>query len=114
MEKIIKEEWKVKRRFFVLLILVVMVFTNTVFGANIQDSNLVKGTEKLIGDITGWLMILAPTLSVLLIGYYFLRKSASDEMDGKRWDSRIKITIICAIGVIIASGLINLIIGYYR
>ena len=43
-----------------------------------------------------------------------LRKSSSDEMDGKRWDSRIKIAIICCVGVIVASGLINLIVGYYK
>ena len=63
---------------------------------------------------TNWLLILAPVLTACLIGYYLLRKSASDEMDTKRWDNRIKIAIISCIGVVIASGLINIIIGYYR
>lgn len=87
--------------------------TNYCF-ASVSDSVLATGTQKLITDLTNWLLILAPILTVLLVGYYFLRKSASDEMDGKRWDSRIKIAIICCVGVILASGLINLIIGYYR
>ena len=65
-------------------------------------------------DLTNWLLILAPTLTILLVGYYLLRKSSSDDMDGKRWDNRIKIAIICCVGVVVASGLINLIIGYYR
>ena len=75
---------------------------------------MATGTTKLIDDLTNWLLILAPVLAVLLIGYYLLRKSASDEMDAKRWDSRIKVTIICTIGVVVASGLITMIIGYYK
>ena len=87
--------------------------TSTCFGA-VQDSKIATGTQNLITDLTNWLLILAPILTVLLIGYYLLRKSSSDEMDGKRWDSRIKIAIICCVGVIVASGLINLIVGYYK
>lgn len=87
--------------------------TSTCF-AGVQDSQIATGTQNLITDLTNWLLILAPVLTVLLVGYYLLRKSSSDEMDGKRWDSRIKIAIICCVGVIVASGLINLIIGYYR
>ena len=85
----------------------------TCFGA-VQDSKIATGTQDLITDLTNWLLILAPVLTVLLVGYYLLRKSSSDEMDGKRWDSRIKVAIICCVGVIVASGLINLIVGYYR
>lgn len=87
--------------------------TSTCF-ASVQDSKIATGTQNLITDLTNWLLILAPVLTVLLVGYYLLRKSSSDEMDGKRWDSRIKVAIICCVGVIVASGVINLIIGYYR
>ena len=82
--------------------------------AGVQDSKIATGTQNLITDLTNWLLILAPTLTILLVGYYLLRKSSSDDMDGKRWDNRIKIAIICCVGVVVASGLINLIIGYYR
>ena len=103
-----------KIRKMVLTIFVSLsVFTNYCFGA-VADSKLATGTESLIKDITNWLLILAPTVTVLLVGYYLLRKSASDEMDAKRWDSRIKIALICCVGVVVASGLINLIIGYYK
>ena len=87
--------------------------TSTCFAA-VQDSKIATGTQNLITDVTNWLLILAPILTVCLVGYYFLRKSSSDEMEGKRWDSRIKVAIICCIGVIVASGLINLIVGYYK
>ena len=89
-------------------------FTNYCFASSVETSKLAVGTENLITDLTNWLLILAPVLTVLLVGYYLIRKSASDEMDSKRWDTRIKMALICCIGVVIASGLINLIIGYYR
>lgn len=88
-------------------------YTNTCFAA-IQDSKVVTGTQSLINDLTSWLLILAPVLTVLLVGYFFLRKAASDEMDAKRWDNRIKIAIISCIGVVVASGLINVIMNYYK
>lgn len=87
--------------------------TNTCF-AGVADSKLATGTKNLITDLTNWLLILAPTVTILLVGYYLLRKSASDEMDSKRWDTRIKVAIICCVGVVVSSGLINLIIGYYQ
>lgn len=92
---------------------IILISTNYCF-ASIQDTTLVIGTQKLIGDLTNWLLIIAPTITILLVGYYLLRKSASDEMDAKRWDSRIKVAIICCIGVVVMSGLINVLMSYYR
>ena len=80
----------------------------------ITDTKLITGTQKLINNLTNWLLIIAPTLTILLVGYYVLRKSASDEMDSKRWDTRIKVAIICCIGVVVMSGLINVLMSYYK
>lgn len=91
-----------------------MLLTNCCFAAGIGDSQLATGTENLIKDVTNWLLILAPILTACLVGYYWIRKGASDEMDSKRWDGRIKTAIISCIGVILTSGLINIIIGYFR
>jgi ABC-type molybdate transport system permease subunit len=79
----------------------------------VKDSQIVKGTEKLIGDLTTWLMILAPVVGGLLIIYFFIRRSAADEMDQKKWNNRITTAIISVIGAILASATLNLIIGYY-
>ena len=97
-----------------LVIISSFLYTNTCLASSVAESKLATGTQNLITDLTNWLMIIAPTITVLLVGYYLLRKSASDEMDGKRWDSRIKVALICCVGVVIASGLINIIIGYYK
>lgn len=114
MKKEIKKLKNIKRIGKVGLVLTsLFCCTNTCFAA-IQDSPIVTGTENLIADLTSWLLILAPVLTVLLVGYFFLRKAASDEMDAKRWDNRIKIAIISCIGVVVASGLINVLMNYYR
>jgi len=81
---------------------------------NISTSKLATGTQKLITDLTAWLLVVAPLVTVVAVIYFLIRKTIADEMDAKRWDSRIKVALICCIGVVVASGLINLIIGYYK
>ena len=44
------------------------------YAAGVQDSQIVKGTEQLIGDVTTWLMVLAPVVAGLLIIYFCIRR----------------------------------------
>jgi heme/copper-type cytochrome/quinol oxidase subunit 2 len=81
---------------------------------DIKGSKLVTGTEKLIGDVTTWLMILAPIVAGLLIIYFCIRRSAADEMDTKKWNNRIIVAIISCIGAVLGSATLNVIIGYYK
>jgi ABC-type molybdate transport system permease subunit len=80
----------------------------------IDGSPIVTGTEKLIGDVTTWLMVLAPVIAGLLIIYFCIRRSAADEMDQKKWNTRIMAAIVSCIGAILGSATLNLIIGYYK
>jgi ABC-type molybdate transport system permease subunit len=82
--------------------------------AGIDDSKIVKGTEKLIGDVTTWLMILAPVVAGLLIIYFCIRRSAADEMDTKKWNNRIVVALVSCIGAVLGSDTLNLVIGYYK
>ncbi len=105
-------------RILVVALTIMSVFTGYCLATGgtggINNTTLVTGTQKLITDLTNWALVVTPILTALLIVYYLIRKSAADEMDGKRWDSRVKIAAICCIGVVVASGLINVIIGYYQ
>ena len=47
----------------------------------------------MISDLTTWLMIIAPVVTVLLVIYYLIRKLASDEMESKKWNSRIVVSL---------------------
>jgi len=76
-------------------------------------SKIVTGTEQLIKDVTTWLMILAPIVAGMLIIYFCIRRSAADEMDQKKWNTRIIAAVISCIGAILGAATLNLIIGYY-
>lgn len=84
------------------------------YADGIQDSKLVTGTERLIGDVTTWLMVLAPIVTGLLIIYFCIRRSAADEMDTKKWNNRIVVAVVSCIGAVLGSATLNLIIGYYK
>lgn len=86
-----------------------------VFAApSVADSKIAKGTEKLIQDVTIWLMVLAPVVAGLLIIYFCIRRSAADEMDQKKWNNRIVVSIVSCIGAVLGSATLNLIISYYQ
>ncbi len=86
-----------------------------VFAADdVSNSKLAKGTEKMIQDVTTWLMVLAPVVAGLLIIYFCIRRSAADEMDQKKWNNRIVVAVVSCIGAVLASATLNLIIGYYK
>ena len=99
-----------------LLLSAFLLLTSAVpaHASGINDSKIVTGTEKLIGDVTTWLMILAPVVAGLLIIYFCIRRSAADEMDTKKWNERITVAVVSCIGAIIGSATLNLIIGYYK
>ncbi len=91
-----------------------LVNSTTVYASDIGQSKLAKGTEKLIGDVTTWLMVLAPIVAGLLIIYFCIRRSAADEMDQKKWNNRIVAAVVSCIGAVLGSATLNIIIGYYK
>jgi len=92
----------------------VLMANTAAFAADIGSSKLATGTEKLIKDVTSWLLIVAPLVTVVAVVYYLIRKTVSDEIDHKKWNTRISTAIICCIGVVAASLIINLIVSYYQ
>ena len=86
----------------------------TALADDISSSKLATGTQNLIKDVTSWLLVVAPLVTVVAIIYYLIRKTVADEMDAKKWNSRISTAVICCIGVVIASITINLIVSYYQ
>ena len=54
---------------FLAAFAVFLLNTQTAYASGISESKLAKGTEKLIGDATTWLMVLAPVVAGLLIIY---------------------------------------------
>ena len=94
--------------------IVTFLTTLPVYAGEIGSSKLATGTESLVKDATTWLLVIAPLVTVVAVIYYFIRKTVSDEMDHKKWDSRISTAIICCIGVVAASIIIQVITSYYK
>ena len=86
----------------------------TAFATDFGDSKLATGTEALIHDVTKWLMVISPIATVLFVVYFLIRKSVADEMDAKKWNSRIVVALVCCVGAVLASAIVNLLVGYYR
>ena len=84
------------------------------YAADVQSSQIVQGTEQLIGDLTTWLMVLAPVVSGLLIIYFCIRRGMADEMDQNKWNNRIVVAVVSCIGAVLGSATLNLILGYYQ
>ena len=107
---------KLKTRLMVLLLMLIAAFnTIPVYAASsVADSKIAKGTEKLIQDLTTWLMLLAPVAAGLLIIYFFIRRSAADEIEQKTWNKRIVVAIVSCVGAVLGSAILSLIIGYYQ
>ena len=85
-----------------------------VYAADIASSKLATGTEKLIKDLTSWLLVLAPTLGGLTIIYFFIRRTVGDEMDHKKWNGRIIGALICTVLATLASPIITLLMDYFK
>lgn len=115
-QKLYKRLLMQKRRFMPLCIPVFIMLTSAipVYASGINDSTIVKGTEKLISDVTTWLMMLAPVIAGLLIIYFCIRRSAADELDTKKWNNRIILALMSCIGAVLGSATLNIIIGYYK
>lgn len=107
---------KLKKTMVAVMCMIYSVFlhSSSVFAESVADSKIAKGTQKLIQDLTTWLMVLAPVVAGLLIIYFFIRRSAADEMDQKKWNNRIVVAIVSCIGAILGSAILNLVIGYYQ
>lgn len=72
------------------------------------------GTQKMINDATTALLVIAPIAGIVCTIYFFIRRSAADEMDQKKWNNRIVTAIVSTIGAVLAASLLNIIIGYYQ
>jgi Na+/H+ antiporter NhaA len=95
-------------------VMLLFLFANRVFADDIASSKLAKGTEKLLTDATNWLLVLTPIVTVVAVIYFLIRRGISDDMDHRKWNSRITGAVVCGIGVIVADITIKLIVSYFE
>ena len=103
-----------KFRKFVGIMCVLLLMFPTVASANIGNSKIVTGINKLLDDIGKVLIAIAIPAGTAVTAYCFIRRSASDEMDHKKWTNRINVAIVSTIGAIVAGVLISVLSGYFK
>lgn len=87
---------------------------NDVYASSIANSQIAKGTETLLKDLTSWAYKIVPAVGTILVIYFFIRRGSADEMDIKKWDNRIKTCIISTVGAILGAVIIDLAVSYYQ
>lgn len=55
----------------------------------LANSVAVTGTQRLLGDLSNILLVVAPLIGTACIIYFAVRHGAADEMDQKKWKQRI-------------------------
>ena len=103
------------RRIYLILAITVftLINTNPVSAGGFGDSIFAVGTKNLFTDIGKYLIILAPIAGTVVGVYFFIRRGAADEMDMKKWNDRIKNTVISTLGAVLIGAIIVLIASYY-
>ena len=91
----------------------VLFCKSAIAAGNFGSSIFATGTKNLAQDVGIFLLIIAPITGALLGVYFFIRRQAADEMDQKKWNDRIKATIISTLGAVLVSSAITLIASYY-
>lgn len=110
-----KEYLRSKIKHVISVLGISFLYANTAFAGSLQDSKIVKGTEKLISDLTTVFMILSAGLTiVLLIAQFMKLKLAEDDGDAKAIKKRMKIITISGVAVFLVSSTFNIILSYYR
>lgn len=97
-----------------LVFSIVCLCAVTAYAEGLMDSKIVVGGQRLLDDVGTVIMIVGPVICGIVAGYYAVRRSASDEPDGKSWEKRIRVAIICGVGIGLLGGLINIIASYFK
>ncbi len=99
----------------IAVVSLIAVCAPTVFAEEngLMGSKVFTGTQKLINDATTGLTILCPIVGGLAAVYCLIRKALADEQDGKLWNKRITMSIICGVAGMLVTGIIAMIASYY-
>ena len=74
-------------------------------------SKAVTGTKALLNDISNILLVVAPLVGTACIVYFAVRHGAAEEMDQKQ---RMIVAAVSVVVAVVASALINVLVGYYQ
>lgn len=80
---------------------------------NLQSSIFFTGMMALLKDAGSAIAIISPLVGGVAVGYFFLRRSAADEMDHKKWTNRINIAIFSGIAGALGGAIMSVVGRYF-
>ncbi len=78
-----------------------------------SSSTIATGTANLLTDILNWLYVIVPITGALFIAYFAIRRSGAEPNEKSDWTKRITTAVVSTLIGVLASVIINLIVGYY-
>ena len=97
-----------------LIGIAMMITAQAAFADSISSTKLATGTTNLIQDVTAWILGLGSGVTILMVIYCLLRRNMADEMDHKKWQTRMIVSLISGVGIVVASGVIKALVSYYQ
>lgn len=102
------------KTFFILLVCFFLSAGPVFAGTSVESNKLFTGFKSLVESATTALVVIAPIIAVILTIYFAIRRSGADEMDQKMWGKRISNAWICAAVAVAGSGLVTMIMSYFK
>ena len=96
---------------FLLTLAVLALCLTPAYG--FAGSTIATGTQRLLEDVSKWLVVLSPISAGAVCVYFIIRRGMADEQEGKMWQHRIVTAIVCGVGGMLAGGIISLVSSYY-
>lgn len=100
------------KKILLLTLFCFVLFSSPVYAA---EPKLVSGTVKLFQSITKWLLVIIPVGAGAVLGWHALQKSLTDDQAViAEKNKQMKNTVISAAVAETASGLITIILNFYK
>jgi ethanolamine transporter EutH len=85
----------------------------TALATDIGSSQIATGTQRLLNDLTTWLLVIAPIAGTVCIIFFAIKRGMADEQDQKQWTNRIITAAVSVAIAVLASVIIKLVVSYY-
>lgn len=90
------------------------VAVSSTANAAIADSKIATGFTNLLNDVSAWLMGISVGVGIAMLTFCMIRKGMADEQDQKKWTDKAKISVICAVGGVVAGIVITTVTSYFQ
>lgn len=82
--------------------------------ATITTPIWVSGTQKLVSDVTSWIIGLDIGVVVLIIMYNLFKWYGASDNEKPQYIKTAKTTLVIGLAILLMSGIVNFVVSYYQ